>query len=205
MISGACASCGKGLCARCAPELRRGEEALCRACQPSAAPDDRDLAEPLPFGGLLWLWCVKVALLPVLLAGFTAFAFFIRGKFVELFAHPGLMKRPQGMTPQKLQEAMERVLTMTAAMEVLLIVLLALSLALAWLFFTKRRLTPWLFSGMAVASLVFAIILAALTDDSGLGGNAGIGAAQGIVSSAYGLLWVPYWLTSKRVAATFTR
>jgi hypothetical protein len=68
----------------------------------------------------------------------------------------------------------------------------------AVLFFQKSRWAPRLMIGLLALDVVANVLVVVL------GGESGRAEARGLASSALrGLIWIPYFLVSKRVKATF--
>ena len=83
------------------------------------------------------------------------------------------------------------------------IVMIVAWVGAAFALFNHRRLYPKLFIGLQLAAFVQTFIAMALL--SRAGGDSSIFLQDLGKMTVAGLIWIPYMLVSKRVAATFTR
>ncbi|HWG21313.1 MAG TPA: DUF2569 domain-containing protein [Terracidiphilus sp.] len=191
------------ICAQCASELEPGA-AICTTCgAPEAAAAVSATAPPLSvptfsmgndlegIGG----WLILVAL------GLVISPFYILASSLSTFLP--LFDNPQVQAWLQTHPGMQALMFFEIVTNLIFVIFL---IALNYLFFTKRRSFPNYF--IFYLGLHFIVLLSdtaiahAILPSVPLSSRATMGLARSVIGVA---LWIPYFLVSKRVKATFVR
>ncbi len=187
--AGACERCGKFFCIRCVPDALERTSARCPACR------DREKTDgPRGIGGWLILPAIGLVLLPVrlvkvLLADLLpAFA----PETIDALTNPSSPAYHPLYVPMVLFEVVVNCALLVFALFVLV------------RFFQKKRSVPRLMIVLYTVTLVIPLVDAGLVAAAGLPGvDWGTQVRETGRSLVVVWIWVPYFLTSKRVRNTF--
>lgn len=174
--AGTCVRCGRFVCVRCVPDVSMTTKVRCPAC---LAREQE--AVPTGIGGWLVLPALNVVAQPLLAFAFAAFLFWAEN--ARRSPYDGVLGLP-----------VERASLVPAA--VFLVLYGVFGAVVAVFFFGRRKAAPSLYIAMVLINVGVAVMgTSSAANDSDAVIRAAIGAA----------IWIPYFLLSKRVKATFVR